>query len=68
MSEVNKTVQQKMNELNELVAWFQGDEFVLEKAVDKYKAAEKLAEAIENDLQSIKNDIQVIKQRFDKEL
>lgn len=62
-----KTVQQKLSDLNELVAWFQSDEFVLEKAVDTYKTAEKLAEEIESDLESIKNDIQVIKKRFDKE-
>ncbi len=67
MSQENKTVQQKMTALTELVGWFQSTEFSLEEAVDKYKAAEALAEEIEKDLTKLKNDISVVKQRFDSE-
>lgn len=67
MSQENKTVQQKMTALTELVSWFQSTEFSLEEAVDKYKAAEALAEEIEKDLTKLKNDISVVKQRFDSE-
>jgi exonuclease VII small subunit len=62
-----KTVQQKLTDLSELVAWFQSSEFTLEGAVDKYQAAEALAEEIEKDLTKLKNDITVVKQRFDTE-
>lgn len=67
MSEKNKTVQEKLNELSELVAWFQGPNFSLEEAVEKFKQAEGLAEVIEGDLKKIKNDITVVKKRFDRD-
>jgi exodeoxyribonuclease VII small subunit len=65
MSEANKTVQEKMSELSELVAWFQSPAFTLEDAVSKFKAAEALAEEIEKDLTKLKNDIKVVKKKFD---
>lgn len=67
MSEANKTVQQKLTELSELVGWFQGASFKLEEAVDKFQLAEKLAEEIEKDLTKLKNEITVVKKRFDSE-
>ena len=67
MSDQNKTVQEKLTELSEMVNWFQSSSFKLEDAVDKFKAAEKLAEEIEQDLTKLKNDIQVVKKRFDSE-
>jgi len=67
MSENKQTIQAKINQLDELVAWFDSDDFTLETALDKFKEAEKLAEDIERDLTSLKNDIQVVKQRFDSE-
>lgn len=66
MSESKKTIQAKIADLDGLVAWFNSDEFTLEAALEKFNAAEKLAEEIEADLQSLKNDIQVVKQRFDE--
>lgn len=68
MSNPNKTIQEKTAELNELVAWFDSDEFALETALDKFKQAEALAQEIEKDLSGLKNDIQVVKQKFDSEL
>lgn len=67
MSDKNKTIQEKMAELQALVNWFQGEDFTLEEAVTKFSDAEKLAETIEHDLSELKNDITVIKQRFDVE-
>lgn len=67
MSENKQTIQAKISQLDELVAWFDSDDFTLETALDKFKEAEKLAEEIELDLKSLKNDIQVVKQRFDSE-
>ena len=64
--QTNKSVSEKMAQLGELVAWFEGDEFTLEDAIDKFREAEKLAESIENNLKNIKNDINVIKKRFDE--
>lgn len=67
MSEKSKTIEQKMDELRAQVAWFDGDEFVLEEAIDRFARAEKLAAEIETDLMSFKNSITVIKRRFDEE-
>lgn len=65
MSQKNKSISEKMTELGELVAWFEGEEFELETALDKYKEAEKLADEIEKDLSGLKNEITVLKQKFD---
>lgn len=68
MSKENKSIQDKITELSKLVSWFDSDEFVLEKAIDTFKQAEKLAEEIEQELNALKNDIQVVKQKFDSDL
>ena len=60
-----KTVSQKMTELSELVAWFESDDFELEKAIETYTKAEKLAAEIEHDLASLKNEVTVLKEKFD---
>ena len=67
MSEKNDSIQTKLDELAQLVAWFQSDEFDLEASLGKYEEAEKLAETIEKDLTTLKNDITVIKKKFDSE-
>ena len=55
MSQANKTIAQKSEELSELVSWFDSEDFNLEIAVDKFKQAEKLANSIEKDLLELKN-------------
>lgn len=67
MSKSNPTIQEKTQQLEELVAWFDSDDFVLEQALDRFKAAEKLAIDIEADLTTLKNDIEVVKQKFDQQ-
>ncbi len=67
MSATNKSIQDKTNELTELVAWFDSDEFTLELALDKFKQAEELAIEIEKDLLELKNEIQIVKKKFDSE-
>ena len=65
MSVTNKTISEKTAELTKLIEWFDSEDFTLEKAIDKFKDAEKLAVDIENDLKSIKNDINIVKRKFD---
>lgn len=67
MSQANKTIQEKMADLSQLVEWFNSDEFTLEAAIDKFKQAQALADTIEKELMALKNDIQVVKQKFDSE-
>ena len=67
MSQANKTVQEKLAELSDMVAWFQNPAFKLEEALAKYQQAEALAEEIEKDLTKLKNEIKVVKKKFDRE-
>lgn len=62
----NPTIAEKTAKLNELVAWFDGENFELEHALEKFTEAEKLAQEIEADLSALKNNIQVVKEKFDK--
>jgi exonuclease VII small subunit len=64
MSLKNNTITEKTAMLNELVAWFDSDEFELEQALDKFTAAEKLAGEIEHDLLALKNNIEIVKAKF----
>jgi exodeoxyribonuclease VII small subunit len=62
-----ETVSEKMIRLQELVAWFESDEFVLEQATEQYAKAAALAEEIEKELNEYKNEIVVLSKRFDQE-
>jgi exonuclease VII small subunit len=65
MSVKNKmSISEKTIKLNELVEWFDSDEFQLEAALDKFAEAEKLAAEIEADLLAMKNNISVVKKKF----
>lgn len=61
MSIADKTIK-----LNELVSWFDSDEFELEKALDVFAEAEKLAEEIEQELVALKNTITIAKTKFNE--
>ena len=58
------TVAEKTAKLDTLIAWFDSEEFELEKALDKFAEAEKLAQEIENDLLALKNNIEIVKAKF----
>lgn len=60
----NPTIAEKTAKLDELVAWFDSEDFELERAVDVFAQAQKLAEEIEGDLQALKNSIEVVKVKF----
>ena len=68
MSAKNHSIAEKTAKLDELVAWFDSEQFELEKALDKFKEAETLAAEIEHDLMEMKNEVIVIKKRFDEQL
>lgn len=62
----NMSISEKTIKLNELVEWFDGDDFELEAALDKYAEAEKLASEIEADLLAMKNNISIVKKKFNE--
>jgi exodeoxyribonuclease VII small subunit len=55
-----------MRTLDELLQWFESDDFSLEASIEKFKEAEALAKVIDTQLTEIKNDITVLKQSFDE--
>lgn len=61
------TVQEKIAKLDDLVAWFEGDDFSVEQASIKLKEAAKLTDEIEHDLAKISNEIHEVKKKFDIE-
>lgn len=65
MTKSSKTIQEKITDLQELTAWFESDEFELERALDVFKQAEELAAEIETDLKKLKNDVQVVAKKFE---
>ncbi len=68
MSEKNKvTTQQKIEKLNELVSWFDSDEFDIDLALDRYTAAERLAAEIDTDLRTLKNHITIVKEQISQD-
>lgn len=67
MSQKNKSsISEKTIKLNELVEWFDSDDFELELALDKFAEAEKLASEIEADLLAMKNNISIVKKKFNE--
>lgn len=67
MSKSDETIQQKIERLDAAVAWFENDDFELEKASAQLKEAAKLASEIEKDLNAVANDIQLVKRSFQSE-
>ena len=65
MPKAKSSINEKMSELDTLLTWFDGDEFELEEAVEKFTKAQELAASIEHDLNEMKNTITVISERFD---
>lgn len=61
------TISQKLEQLEQLVSWFDSEDFVLEKALEQYKSAEKLADEITEELNSLQNEVTVLKKRFDED-
>lgn len=61
-----KTLNQKLKDLDKKVEWFYSDDFELEKAVKKYQEALVLADEIEKDLKNLKNEIEVLTEDFTK--
>lgn len=62
----NTTIAEKTLALNELVAWFDGEDFELEQALEMFKKAETLAMEIEHDLTALKNNIEIVKARLEE--
>ena len=59
-----KTIEQMMAELNERIAWFQGEEFNLDEAKQRFIEARQLAQDITAVLDDMQHDITVLSEDF----
>lgn len=67
MSEKKSSIRQQLAKLDELLAWFDSDDFEIDAALDVFEEAKKLADAIEQNLETVKNDITVIDEKFNRD-
>lgn len=59
-----KTIEQMMVELNERIVWFQGEEFNLDEAKQRFAEARQLAKDITAALDDMQHDITVLSEDF----
>lgn len=62
----NKTLSERIKQLEEKTDWFYSDDFELEEAVNNYKEAISLAKDLQKDLNDLKNEIEVLSEDFSK--
>lgn len=56
-SKKQPTIKQQLAELDQILEWFEGDEFEIEQALERYQLAEKLVKKLEKSLKDQKNRI-----------
>ena len=56
----NRSLREQMEQLEEILVWFDSDEFELEAAVERYQQAARVAEQIDQRLTEIKNKVTII--------
>lgn len=61
------TIEQMMAELNEQIAWFQGDDFNLDEAKQRFIEARELLKKITATLEDMRHDIEVLSEDFNAE-
>ena len=61
------TIEQMMAELNERIAWFQGDDFNLDEAKQRFIEARELSKKITATLEDMRHDIEVLSEDFNPE-
>lgn len=64
-SSSKKPLNKQLEELEELVAWFEREDIDLEEAIQKFEEGNKLAGEIKERLNSLENKITVLKEKFE---
>jgi len=59
-----KTLSEQLHELDEVIAWFDQDDFDLDEALKKFDDGVKLSDEIEARLGKLENNMTVLRQRF----
>ena len=61
------TIEQMMAELNGRIAWFQGDDFNLDEAKQRFIEARELSKKITATLEDMRHDIEILSEDFNAE-
>lgn len=64
MSQKSKTIKEKLAALQQLIEWFDSEDFSLEESLSKYKEADSLANDIKQDLETFRNEVTTVKKDF----
>ncbi len=68
MSTQKTDLKTQLEQLENIVAWFEGEDINIELAIDKFKEGSVLAEDIKKRLDELDNQITVLKERFDEQV
>ncbi len=68
MSTKKTDLKTQLEQLEKIVAWFEGEDINIEEAIDKFKEGSVLAEDIKERLDELDNQITVLKERFDEQV
>jgi exodeoxyribonuclease VII small subunit len=60
----DKPLSDQLRELDELIAWFDQDDFDLDEALKKFDEGVKLTAEIEERLKKLENKITVLREKF----
>lgn len=55
------SINDKIAQLDHEIEWFYGEDFQLDRAVEKYQAASKLATEIDRELGELRNQVEVVR-------
>ncbi len=61
-----KSLSERLADLDELVAWFEQDNLDIDEAIKKFDEVTVLSESIKKDLAGLENKITVLKKKFDE--
>lgn len=64
MSTNKKSVEAKIEELEQLLVWFESNEVTVDSALEKYERAGQITSELEDELKKAKNQVEVIKKKY----
>ena len=67
MSAQKPTLREQLDQLEQIVTWFEQEDLDVEEAIAKFDDGAKLADDIKTRLGELENKITILKQRFDSE-
>lgn len=61
----DQTIEKQIAELDMLLAWFESDDVTVDKALENFERAQKLAANLTIALEAAKNKVEVIKKKYE---